>query len=494
MKPEGNALKLEDARREIDAILGSGILSPASRQAKLLKYLFEKLVQGRAADLKEYTIAVELFNKPPSFDQHEDATVRVEAHRLRKKLQKYYETVGQPHEFHVVLPPGQYVLEIEPANPESPPASGAPRTRRFVFWVVAAGAAAMTIAAGFAVLHTRPAPTKAATPKETLRQPAVPAVPDPFPNDIRILAGRTSADYVDSAGCRWVSDRYFQGGEIRSIDRDVVPRTSRPELFQKAREGSFSYRIPAPPGEYELRLYFTDPDAPGAEQPPERRFRYMSVRVNGNAILASYDLEGEAGYNGDIRAFARLQPNRQGFLEISFRSDRGPAAVSGLEVLPMTGGKPRPVRIIAQQKPFQDSSNQLWLSDDFYIGGKLGDHPAMIAGDADPGILQRERIGDFDYYIPVPDGEYRVNLYFGEGWFVPSQFPDRAVGSRVFSVMLNYDTVLKEFDMLREAAPNRGIVRTFSRVRPDVHGKIHLTFVSKTNLASIRAIEVLPEN
>ena len=107
MKP--TAADPEAARQEVEAIRASGVFTASSRQAKLLEYRLNKTLQGKTDDFKEYTIAVELLQKPARFDQHSDALVRVEAHRLRlrRKPQRYYETAGQDHDFRVELPPGQ---------------------------------------------------------------------------------------------------------------------------------------------------------------------------------------------------------------------------------------------------------------------------------------------------------------------------------------------------------------------------------------------------
>ena len=108
-------------------------------------------------------------------------------------------------------------------------------------------------------------------------------------------------------------------------------------------------------------------------------------------------------------------------------------------------------------------------------------------------IFSGERIGDFEYFIPVPAGRYTVNLYFAEGWFGVQSFKHGGLGSRIFNVLLNNEIVMRNFEMLREKPANTAIKKTLPGVMPDRQGKIHLTFASVANWASVRAIEIIPE-
>lgn len=480
--------------------MGSGIFAPSSRQAMLLAYLFDKVVEGRAAELKEFTVAVELFHKSLDFDSHSDATVRVEAHRLRKKLEKYYETFGRDSQLRAALPAGQYILQFQAASAEKPPVVAPPSgtgahsrefprpTRKVLLWGAVIAVVLALVGFQYAGRH-RPlldeAPVAASRPESN-------AVADPESDAIRILVGHSGAPYVDNAGRRWQSDRFFQGGVVRKVSHNVFFHTSRPRLFQQVREGTSRYRIPLPPGEYEMRVYLTYPDVPDTELDPERRFRIMAINVNGQQV-GIYDLASQVGWNADIRSFAHLRPNQDGILDVLFQSARGPAAVSAIEILPMIQGMVRPIRIIAQRQPFLDIQKRFWFPDDYYSGGSFGDYPAAINGGVDPGIVSMDRTGDFEYFIPVPEGKYGVTLYFGEAYHGPGQSGGGGVGSRVFDVLLNNEMVLRDFDILREAPPLRLVTRTIRPVGPDKQGKIHLSFSPKAHLASVRAIEVVPE-
>ena len=49
---------------------------------------------GRSNTIKEYTIAVNVLNKPVSFKPQHDAIVRIHAGRLRRALNYYYKEPG----------------------------------------------------------------------------------------------------------------------------------------------------------------------------------------------------------------------------------------------------------------------------------------------------------------------------------------------------------------------------------------------------------------
>src|SRR2546423_9039274 len=98
----------EQGRTELATLLASGIFSRAPSLAQLLTYICEKHFEGQADQIKEYNIAVEALGRPQDFDQKRDSIVRVEAHRLRKRLQHYYETDGANHRIRIHVPAGQY--------------------------------------------------------------------------------------------------------------------------------------------------------------------------------------------------------------------------------------------------------------------------------------------------------------------------------------------------------------------------------------------------
>src|SRR5438270_13917470 len=119
----------ERERLELANLLATGIFNRAPSLAQLLNYICERHFQGESGQLKEYNIAVEALGRPPEFDQKRDSIVRVEAHRLRKRLKQYYETEGANHEIHIDIPSGQYTprfVEMMPAPVDE--SSTAPET------------------------------------------------------------------------------------------------------------------------------------------------------------------------------------------------------------------------------------------------------------------------------------------------------------------------------------------------------------------------------
>ncbi len=86
-----------------------GPLRSAPQLARFLRFVVEETLQGRGAQLKEYTIAVNALGRPGSFDPANDATVRVTARQLRFKLRDYYEGEGAGDVVEIALPKGGYV-------------------------------------------------------------------------------------------------------------------------------------------------------------------------------------------------------------------------------------------------------------------------------------------------------------------------------------------------------------------------------------------------
>jgi len=107
---------------QVERILRSETLRSSGVLQRLLRYLADKAFAGEADQLKEYTIGVDAFGKPPSYDPRQDAIVRLQVGRLRQKLGEYYRTEGKDDPVILDLPKGRFKLkwEVREAVAESP--------------------------------------------------------------------------------------------------------------------------------------------------------------------------------------------------------------------------------------------------------------------------------------------------------------------------------------------------------------------------------------
>ena len=107
-------------RQQLVRILNSGPFHQSQRRQRFLEYLVNETLAGRGERLKGYNIALEVFDRPETFDPTIDPLVRIEAARLREKLREYYGTDGQGDPIHIDLPKGTYTPQIEFRQPTTP--------------------------------------------------------------------------------------------------------------------------------------------------------------------------------------------------------------------------------------------------------------------------------------------------------------------------------------------------------------------------------------
>ena len=103
-----------DVRAELDRVLASRGFSAAGRMSKLLRYCVEKTLAGETDQLKEYSVGVEVFDRDDKYDPRLDSIVRVEAGRLRSRLDEYYNGEGAASPIRISLPKGGYSAQFEP--------------------------------------------------------------------------------------------------------------------------------------------------------------------------------------------------------------------------------------------------------------------------------------------------------------------------------------------------------------------------------------------
>ena len=144
-------LELGATHAQIQRILQSKAFRTSEIHRTLLSYLADKSVSGTADGLKEYTVGLDVFAKPDSYDPRQESTVRMHVARLRQKLGEYYRTEGIDDPIFVDLPKGGFKLTFEPreVRPEPVvelPVAGARWGRKEIALI-----AALLLAVGMAV-------------------------------------------------------------------------------------------------------------------------------------------------------------------------------------------------------------------------------------------------------------------------------------------------------------------------------------------------------
>jgi len=517
---EGQATLNESQTQELRAELNSLLESPSFRTSKrcreFLEYVVEHTISGPSGTLKERSIGVELFQLPQAFDTGQHTIVRVTANEVRKKLAQHYMAEnGTYHPVKIQLPPGSYSADFKweappapvevpaaiPAPVPVPPAPEPARSRWFGGAMIAAAAAALLLGGAFVLWRTQAVKTITVDAKS----PVVPVSAGfaPVTGDLRMIAGSTNS-YLDRSGRTWGPDRFFTGGNVLVRPSERILRTLDPDIYRRLRSGDFQYDIPLAPGNYELHLHFAETglaDFISAESSGEGQ-RVFRISANGNRILSGFDVVADAaGSNvADERVFRNISPAVDGFLHLSFSALRGTAMLNGIELLPVSAGKVKPIRIRAGwTTAWQDPAGQPWRADNYFMGGNAlvrTTNPAQGANSIAPdmALYASERWGHFSYALPVADGRYRVTLKFCEGHYGKRNTGTGGEGSRLFDVYCNGVALMRNFDIYKEAGgEGKPIDRTFTAIRPNAQGKILLTFVPTVGMACVNGIEVVED-
>lgn len=101
-----------DVWKALNRLTTSRGMRRAEKLTELLRFLGEMTLNGNAHYLKETTIGVSVFGRPPDYDPKTDAIVRSQACRLRAKLKRYYATEGYRDPLIIDIPRGQYAASF----------------------------------------------------------------------------------------------------------------------------------------------------------------------------------------------------------------------------------------------------------------------------------------------------------------------------------------------------------------------------------------------
>jgi Tol biopolymer transport system component len=103
-----SAIEEQAVRAALTRILASEQFRRSERISRFLEYVISHTLEGDSDSLKEVCIGISVFAREAAYDPQLDPIVRVEARRLRTKLDEYYAKSGSDDKIVVRIPKGGY--------------------------------------------------------------------------------------------------------------------------------------------------------------------------------------------------------------------------------------------------------------------------------------------------------------------------------------------------------------------------------------------------
>jgi hypothetical protein len=160
--------------------------------------------------------------------------------------------------------------------------------------------------------------------------------------------------------------------------------------------------------------------------------------------------------------------------------------VAGLFCAGALAAQSIPFRINAgSSSDYTDSTARVWLADKYSVGASYRDYRhAVSTPDRELyGRIAESRTGTIRYFIPVPNGSYKI-------WFHFADPTSTAEGQRLMDVTVNGQAVLTGFDILDVARTGVPVLED-TPVIPVSGGRLDISFIARRGTAIVSGIEVL---
>jgi Tol biopolymer transport system component len=144
----------EQIRSCLERIVRDGRFVHSRGLCRFLRFTVEETLGGRGETIKESVLGPEVFDRRGDFDPRLDPIVRIQAGKVRNRLEQYYQTEGSADEVIIEYPKGSYVpvFRRRPAAPtlpvEAPRRAGLRSLGGRLRWIAAA---ALTVGAMLAI-------------------------------------------------------------------------------------------------------------------------------------------------------------------------------------------------------------------------------------------------------------------------------------------------------------------------------------------------------
>jgi len=140
----------DEIRLQLDRLLSSDAFANADRMSSFLRYVVERALAGESDQVKEYVIGIEVFGRGEQYDPRLDSIVRVEARRLRAKVDEYYAREGCDDAVIIRMRRGSYAPLFErrqtvSALPQSADRANSNPIRHRTGWRIGLGVLAVAV-------------------------------------------------------------------------------------------------------------------------------------------------------------------------------------------------------------------------------------------------------------------------------------------------------------------------------------------------------------
>jgi len=112
------SFSIEEINSQLHRILDSTVFQNSPTLTRFLSFIVTETIHGKQHHIKEYSIAINVLNRQPDFNPHDDAVVRIHAGRLRRALNEYYLTKGIHDPIIIQIPKGGYIPQFEVGQTE----------------------------------------------------------------------------------------------------------------------------------------------------------------------------------------------------------------------------------------------------------------------------------------------------------------------------------------------------------------------------------------
>ncbi|SDL10100.1 Por secretion system C-terminal sorting domain-containing protein [Catalinimonas alkaloidigena] len=326
---------------------------------------------------------------------------------------------------------------------------------------------------------------------------------------LRLNAGGPTVNFSGETYTTDAGTGYYTSDHTYSNTGLNLPALYQTERGSTADQGTLSYAIPVPNGQYTVRthhaeLYFGH-NGPAAQAGQ----RVFDISLEGTLVDNDLDLFTVSGGAPVVRTFSNVSV-ADGVLNLTMQASANRPTLAGLEIVGVTETTPPPTPLstyrINAGGPTQTVNGITWTGcqtgncQNWVTGGFVHtDFGSAISGVNSPlnqNLYQTEWTGGqtngvpagqvaFGYHLPVVNGTYQVRLYFAE-------LNKNGVGKRVFDV--NLEGGAKEFvnfDIFQAAGgENVALMRQFSVTVSD--GVLDIDFIRQIENAKVSAIEVVP--